>query len=420
MKKYFTIKIFAGFIFILLFNACVKDSCQNTYNYSFYIPVYKTSAEVRANIKSNPATEIKNPGKIFILGNYIFLNEINKGIHLIDNTNPSAPVNAGFIDIPGNLDIAIKGNILYADLYTDLVALDISNPLNVIKTKIIDGVFPHRYYGSGFMPDSSKIITDWIKRDTTVVQECSSTGWTNTNRGILFAMNAADATKSAGSATIGIAGSMARFALMNNYLYTVSNTDLNAFNISNTSNPAFANKTAVGLNIETIYPFKNNLFIGSANGMFIYNMQSSPANPVKVGEFAHARACDPVIADDNYAYVTLRTGTACRGTNNQMDIIRLNNLTNSALAKTYQFTNPHGLSKDGILLFICDGTQGLKLYDASDVMNLKLIKQISGMETYDVIAYNNIAYVVAKDGLYQYNYSDLNNIRFLSKMGITK
>ena len=54
------------------------------------------------------------------------------------------------------------------------------------------------------------------------------------------------------------------------------------------------------------------------------------------------------------------------------------------------------------------------------VNNLKLVKQISGIETYDVIAYNQIALVVAKDGLYQYDYSDINNIHLISKTGISK
>jgi hypothetical protein len=103
-----------------------------------------------------------------------------------------------------------------------------------------------------------------------------------------------------------------------------------------------------------------------------------------------------------------------------LEILELNSFTNPTLVKAYPFTNPHGLSKDGNLLFICDGSDGLKIYDAADVSNLKLIKQFSGLETYDVIAYNNIALLVAKDGLYQYDYSDVNNIHLLSKITIFK
>src|SRR4051794_7828754 len=88
------------FLVILVFFNCRKSPCTSTY--TIYIPIYKTLAEVRANIKSNPATAVKTPGKIFVLGDYIFLNEMNKGIHIIDNSDPASPVNKYFIDIPGN------------------------------------------------------------------------------------------------------------------------------------------------------------------------------------------------------------------------------------------------------------------------------------------------------------------------------
>ncbi|HJY22988.1 MAG TPA: hypothetical protein VJ279_08895, partial [Hanamia sp.] len=145
MKKFIKI-ISSVFMLMLLLNSCVKDNCKKIYTYSFYQPVYKTTAEVRANIKSNTPKEVVNPGKLFIIGNYIFLNEIDKGIHIIDNRNPSSPRNVAFIDIPGNLDLAVKGNALYADLYSDLVTLDVTDPLNVVVKKYNEGVFPYRAY----------------------------------------------------------------------------------------------------------------------------------------------------------------------------------------------------------------------------------------------------------------------------------
>jgi len=426
MNKYlFTLATtFVSLLFSVLFSGCTKDTCKHTHTYTWYEPLYKTSAEVRANIKSNPPTAIKAPGKIVIIGKYIFLNEVDKGIHVIDNTHPSSPVNIAFIDIPGNIDIAVKGNTLYADLYTDLVTLDIANPLNVTKTKIIDGVFPNRSYNYGFVADGSKIIFDWARHDTTLTEDCGQPLWNSQQLwdgrgGVLYSADASGLKNSSGSpAPIGISGSMARFALVNNYLYTVDQSYLKAFDITNSNNPTFSNKVGVDWSVETIYPFKNKLFVGSNNGMFMYDISSSPGNPVKAGEFTHARSCDPVIADDTFAYVTLHSGTTCLGYTNQLDIVKLNDLSNAELAKTYSLTGPQGLSKDDNLLFICDGTDGLKVYNAVDVMNLQLIKQFPGAETYDVIANNKIAIVVAKDGLYQYDYSALSNIHLVSKIDI--
>jgi hypothetical protein len=152
--------------------------------------------------------------------------------------------------------------------------------------------------------------------------------------------------------------------------------------------------------------------------MFIYNVVNADA-PAPAGQFEHARSCDPVIADDNYAYVTLRSGTECEGFTNQLEIINLKN-GNPVLEKTYSMKNPHGLSKDGNLLFICDGAAGLKLYNAADVLNLQLVSEVSDIETFDVIAMNKIALVVTKDGLYQYSYADLPGLRLLSKITIGK
>ena len=140
---------------LFVFNSCVKDKC--TRRYVYWEPVYRTKDEVRANIKNNSSREIERPGKIYIRGNYIFLNEIDRGIHVIDNTNKSAPKNIAFIDIPGNLDMAVKGNILYADLYTDLVAIDITEPQQILVKKFTENIFPERYYGNGFSQNPTMI-----------------------------------------------------------------------------------------------------------------------------------------------------------------------------------------------------------------------------------------------------------------------
>src|SRR5688500_18833604 len=87
--------------FVFLLQGCLKDTVRHTYSYTFYRPVYKTAEEVRANIKTNGSEQIERPGKIFVKGNYIFLNEVDKGIHVIDNSNPSQPKNISFINIPG-------------------------------------------------------------------------------------------------------------------------------------------------------------------------------------------------------------------------------------------------------------------------------------------------------------------------------
>ncbi len=404
---------------LLLLQGCMKDSYNRTYTYTYYKPIYRTTAEVRANIRSNAPRAVEHPGKIYVRGNYLFLNETDRGIHVFDNSNPAQPRSIAFVDIPGNLDMAVKGNTLYADLYTDLVAIDITNPNQVVLKKVVEDIFPHRAYTGYFNNDTTKVIVDWEKRDTTVTEAGSIGGFLKS--GDVFMSYTANSS-SGGSASvspIGTGGSMARFTIVNERLYTVGHAALDVFDISTTENPINTGRRNIGWNIETIYPFRNNLFIGSTSGMFIYNI-TNPDAPVQTGQVSHVQSCDPVIADNDYAYVTLRSGTACQGFTNQLEVLQLNNLSNPNLVKVYPMQNPHGLGKDGNLLFICDAAGGLKVYNASNVSNLQLLKTVTGIVPSDVILLGGRAIVVAQDGLYQYQYSNGSDLQLLSKIIIAR
>ena len=409
--------------FTTLFTSCVKDICKDSYTYTLYRPVFETISQLKANIKSSPPQEIENPGKIVILGHYIFLNEIEKGIHIIDSTNPAAPQNVSFVKIPGNVDVAVKGNTMYADCYADLVTLDVSDPAHVVlkdyKENILE--FPYAYRGAAYV--SQDKIAGWEKKDTTIIESCDGAGVVAFQTGVAYLSNtgrSASVPAANNAAVVGTGGSMARFAIVNNYLYTVNNSDLGVFDITNNADPAFVNNTTVDFHVETIYPFGNNLFIGSNDGMFIYSLNGSPGNPVKSGQFTHARSCDPVISDGEFAYITLHSGSSCLGYNNELDIVRLNMLVDASLVQTYNFTSPRGLSKDGNLLFVCDGSDGLKVFDASNVLNIKLLEQLPVGDAYDVIAGNQIALVVTTDALYQFDYSDPTHLHLLSKLSVSK
>src|SRR5690349_14411564 len=213
MKKFsFSIMMSMLAALPVCFTACVKDhandNCKRKRTYTYYEPIYKTKAEVRDNIKSNQPRSIEKPGKIYIFGKFIFLNEIDKGIHVIDNSNPANPKNLSFIDIPGNLDIAATGSILYADMYTDLVAIDISSPLKVTVRKIVDNIFPHRAYGGGFLVDAAatqgaSIISGWQEKTMTVTEDCNSPVFALDNRGAFFSAAATNSSYSTSPVGVG-------------------------------------------------------------------------------------------------------------------------------------------------------------------------------------------------------------------------
>jgi LVIVD repeat len=110
-----------------------------------YRPVYLTTAALQ-DVKTEPPQPLRKPGKIYVRGRFLFINEHGKGLHLINNTDPRAPQKLAFIKIPGNVDIAIKGNYLYADSGRDFVVLDITDPTDVKLIKRIKNTFPAQTY----------------------------------------------------------------------------------------------------------------------------------------------------------------------------------------------------------------------------------------------------------------------------------
>ncbi|MFT3935455.1 MAG: hypothetical protein QM726_17645 [Chitinophagaceae bacterium] len=414
MKKHISATINVAMLLLMItsFSSCFKDKC--THAYKIFTPVYSTLANLRAQVKTTGAIPIENPGKMYIQGKWIFLNEQNKGIHVIDNSNPAHPVNASFINIPGNIDINTKQNTLYADMYCDLVAININNPTQTSVSKYLTNTFSEKSSSAtATNPDSIKVITNWLSKDTVI--DCSTASYLQNcaNCNVFFSPTMSTAASSSSTTTAGQAGSMARFAAVNNYLYAVSTSNLRVIDVSNAANPLLVNNKLIGWNIETIFPYNNKLYVGAGSSMSAYSLET-PEDPQPLSWSGHWCSGDPVVADDNYAYVTLHAANICRTTVNQLEIYNLSTPNNPKLEATYPLNNPLGLSKDGNLLFICD--DGLKIYDVSNVNSIKLLKSIKGFQSYDVIASNGIAYVVTKDGLYQYDYSDIGNTYLLSRI----
>ena len=116
-----------------------------TFSGEGYRPIYSSQAEMR-QVSTEAPQALRKLGKIYVRGNYLFINEQGKGLHLIDNADPRAPRKLSFIKIPGNVDIAVKGNLLYADNGRDFVVLNIADPTNVQLVKRIENAFPVQSY----------------------------------------------------------------------------------------------------------------------------------------------------------------------------------------------------------------------------------------------------------------------------------
>ena len=127
-----------------------------------------------------------------------------------------------------------------------------------------------------------------------------------------------------------------------------------------------------------------------------------------------------IFVDDKYAYVTLRSANTCQAGANVLEVINIENPTQPTLVKSYPMTNPHGLGIDQRMLFLCDGDDGLKAFDANDVMDLSnnMVAHYKGINATDVIPFNNLLMMIGEDGIFQYDYSDPKNIKLLSQISI--
>jgi len=393
----------------LLFFAACKHDASNTQTFHISVPYYISVAKARTSVSVNQAGQsLSVPGKIYIYGDYLFITEAGKGIHVVDNTNPVFPHFINFINIPGNVDIAINNNILYADNYVDLLAFDITNPKHITQVKRLDDAFDAYYY------DKSKGTI--IAYKDTVVTESSDHPYPLYFTGI----STAAGTSASQSQSYGTGGSTARFTLMNSYLYAINQTRLKLFDVSQPANPAYINSIPVGFNVETIFPYQNKLFMGGTTGMQIFDA-SVPSNPVKLSTYSHFSSCDPVVVQGKYAYVTLRSGTSCQLGTNELDVVNIEDAAHPALVSTVPMINPRGLAVADASLFICEGANGLKAFNTSDPLNigknqLSFLKDINSL---DVIAGPKSLIITGNMGIYQYDYTDASNLKIISRINLS-
>ncbi|WP_291725784.1 LVIVD repeat-containing protein [Bernardetia sp.] len=399
-------------MFSFAISSCVyEDDCS--YTYISYEPIFMSYDDFRNTpVELQEPRPLKEVGKIYFYNKYVFVNEVNKGIHIINNSNPAAPVQIGFLNILGNVDMAISGNILYADSYTDLLVIDLAVVTNPKVVQRINNTFDKQVFGNnGYADPNYGVIVDWLEKEVVVSNDCSG-GDILYHDGDNFAPN-----QGAGNPTVGVAGSLARFAISQNHLYTLNGDNLKSYSITNPISPQEKNEVELGWGIETLFPYQNNLFIGSQRGMHIYNLDA-PSQPQFVSTYEHITSCDPVVVSETTAYVTLRNGTNCRNGVNELHLIDISDLENPSLINTQPMTNPYGLGVDSKYtnktLFVCDGDAGLKVLNVTNPLELEQIAEDNSINGYDVIAHNDILMMIGKDGLYQYNYQDPQNLELLS------
>lgn len=219
---------------------------------------------------------------------------------------------------------------------------------------------------------------------------------------------AADSNAAAAATSTGTGGSLARFTIAGNYLYLVDVSSLKTFDITDPEKPV--EQPAIYLNgfVETIFPYKDKLFIGSRNGMFIYSI-SNPAKPALLGSASHVRSCDPVVANDTIAFVTLLGGRTCGPAQDGLYIHYIKDLTKPVLIKNEPIPTPNGLGLSDSILYVCQKANGMSIYNVSKPATPVFRKKINTYTFEDVIPYNNLLICYISNGLVLYDISNKEN-----------
>jgi len=232
------------------------------------------------------------------------------------------------------------------------------------------------------------------------------------------------------SGEAGVGGSYARFIIVGSFMYIVDDTSIKTFDVSDAAQPNQIDQKTIGERIESIFHFDSRLFVGSGAGLFIYQIEAD-GKPTKLSGTEYfdtfdTFACDPVVANETYAYVTLNTKareeSPCNGNilveTNVLKIFDVTDLTSPVLLSEYQMNAPKGVGLDGNILFLCDDDEGLKIFNVSDPLNIQLIKQFSTFTAFDVIPLNGLLLVVGPDNVYQFDYSNIEDIKMVATIPI--
>jgi len=206
----------------------------------------------------------------------------------------------------------------------------------------------------------------------------------------------------------GKGGSMARFSLADNALYVLTENQLMSYDISTPTSPKLQSNVDLGWGQETVFTYDSLLFIGSQSGMSVYD-RSNPFDLEYMSYYQHMTACDPVVFDGKYAYVTLNSQhEVCGRYMNELQVVNMSEIEYPYLERSYELTSPKGLGVDGNMLFVCDANS-LVVYDKTNPLELEEIADFELNGVYDVIPYNNNLIVTSAGGIFQFAYNLNNN-----------
>jgi hypothetical protein len=408
MKKLLVLVASAALVLVY---SCNSDISTAQLTYLKATAIYGDLDVLRDINLNEEVRSINDPGKVYVSDNLLLIGEEGEGIHVYDNTNPENPSPLSFINIPSNKEFFVKDNFIYAESLYDMLKIDISDKTNPILRSRVENAFVQDFTndkGEVLIDFEFEVVTEEIEEGTDMWNQINNEGQAYFDFQRRLIPSSAVPTSFAGSSNSST-GTVNRIAHADNHVYVISNSYLTVF--SDNQNLEFIQTEWAGVAMETIYPQDKLLFIGTRNSVEIFDIEI-PSTPVRKASFDHVDSCDPVLPDGDIAYVTLRTNdTGCPGDINALLVLDISPEFNITQLQEIPMASPFGMTKIGDLLYVGEGENGLKIFDASNRSRLSILSSDRDVQAYDVIAHptrSDVILIAGPNGFAQYSVNETN------------
>tara|TARA_Y100000385_G_scaffold291658_1_gene371127 strand:+ start:173 stop:1429 length:1257 start_codon:yes stop_codon:yes gene_type:complete len=401
----------------LLWWSCSKDFGTTEVTYNKAIAIYEDLNEIRNTPLVEGLREISDPGKVFVSDEFLLIGEERKGIHVLDNSDPTHPAHVSFLNVPGNKEFFVADGFIYAESYYDMIKIDISD----INSPKITGRVENYFESTQLNGQGDAVIGFRYEIVTEEVEDDDQSIWNSIynydevlydyNRSVI--PHSAVPASFAGSSNKAI-GSVNRITKAKGHVYAVNNERIS---VISDNNLRLIKSFYIASRMETIYPTSDYLFIGGTNSVEIFSIVD-PSDPFHAGSFWHPTSCDPVYPLEDVAYLTLRTGDEdCPGDINSLVTLDISNVSASSIVQQIEMESPYGLTLINDKLYVGEGEYGLKIFDATDRYNLHLLKYDSSLPAYDIIQHpsrSDIVLIAGPQGFGQYDVNGDDEFSLLS------
>ncbi len=339
------------FLFVVL--AGCSTNLLNDTNYSRYKPVLMQQDQFLNAIHLIQSPEkLDTVGKMQKIGDYLFVLDLYKGLHILQLDSSQKIINLSFLVIPGIIDFVVSDSMIYANSATDLVSLKFNSYDNIELIDRQQNVFYELMPPDRRQPDP--VFSKGSRPDNTVI-----VGWQPDN-------NFGDLDT--------LLMPYYLFALKDNYLLAALGDHILVFDISG-QKPVYKSVFQGNNNfIEKMQVFGNYLFTFSMQNMEVYSL-SSITTPNKVNEYSGISAGSYIAIEYGQSYkffATFHSSALYYSTADAFALYDLGHFDKINLDTSFGLYYPLGILKQDTTVYVCD--RGIKIFSYDSLLTYKGFK----------------------------------------------